>query len=99
GGLAVRHLCKLCAWSEGLGGGWRVRSASVTKMSTRLYYDDSYLRQFEAAIVRVEVRGNRQAVWLDRTGFYPTSGGQPADTGTLDAVPVAGVEVDEADDV
>ncbi|PYR29599.1 MAG: phosphoesterase [Acidobacteria bacterium] len=68
-------------------------------MSTRLYYDDSYLRQFEAAIVRVEVRGNRQAVWLDRTGFYPTSGGQPADTGTLDAVPVAGVEVDEADDV
>jgi alanyl-tRNA synthetase len=65
-------------------------------MSSRLYYDDSYLRQFDAAVVRVEARGDRQAVWLDQTSFYPTSGGQPADTGTLDDIRVAGVEDDEA---
>jgi alanyl-tRNA synthetase len=49
----------------------------------RLYYTDSLLTQFDAAIVEVgEVNGRPFAV-LDRTAFYPTSGGQPHDLGQL----------------
>jgi misacylated tRNA(Ala) deacylase len=43
------------------------------------YHSDSYLREMEAVVVRVE--GNRIA--LDQTVFYAQSGGQPADHGTL----------------
>jgi len=52
-------------------------------MTDRLYYNDPYLRAFDATITRVERRDDRWAVTLDRTAFYPTSGGQPFDTGTL----------------
>ena len=44
-----------------------------------LYHDDSYLRQFEAAVLAVEGR----ALALDRTAFYPGGGGQMADRGAL----------------
>ncbi len=65
-------------------------------MTLRLYYTDSYLRDFDAAIVDRADGGRR--VYLDRTAFYPTSGGQPFDTGQLDGIPVVGV-VDEGDRV
>jgi misacylated tRNA(Ala) deacylase len=45
----------------------------------QLYHSDSYLREMEAVVVRVE--GNRLA--LDQTVFYAQSGGQPANHGTL----------------
>lgn len=67
-------------------------------MTVRLYYDDAYCRDFDAAVTRVEARGNAQAVWLDRSAFYPTSGGQPFDTGTLAGGRVVDV-IDEDDDV
>ncbi|MBR3106475.1 MAG: hypothetical protein IKH30_04720 [Clostridia bacterium] len=46
----------------------------------RLYYDDAYLTEFDAEVAAV-----REGGWaaLDRSAFYPTSGGQPFDTGTL----------------
>lgn len=56
----------------------------------RLYYRDPYLRRFEARVVAVEA--NR--VYLDRSAFYPTSGGQPFDRGALNGVPVVNV-IDE----
>jgi alanyl-tRNA synthetase len=65
-------------------------------MTDRLYYTDPYLRTFDATIARVERRGDRLAVTLDRTAFYPTSGGQPFDTGTLAGLRVVDV-VDEED--
>ena len=65
----------------------------------RLYYDDSSLLSFDATVVRAEPRGERVAVWLDRTAFYPTSGGQPFDTGTLGGLPVIAVEDDDSGDV
>jgi alanyl-tRNA synthetase len=69
-------------------------------MSTiRLYYDRPDLRAFDATVVRVEPRGAHAAVWLDRTAFYPSSGGQPFDTGTLGQANVVGVADDEAGDV
>jgi alanyl-tRNA synthetase len=66
-------------------------------MTARLYYTDPALQAFDATIERVEPRSDRLAVWLDRTAFYPSSGGQPFDTGTLGPWRVVDV-VDEEDD-
>ena len=68
-------------------------------MTERLYYNDPYLREFEATILRSEARGELQAVWLDRSAFYPTTGGQPFDTGVLGAAMVENVEEDDNGDV
>ena len=63
----------------------------------RLYYTDSYLRAFPATVLeRSELAGAPAAV-LDRTAFYPTSGGQPHDTGRLGAARVLDVQVREPD--
>lgn len=59
----------------------------------RLYYDDAYAREFTARIV--ERSGT--AVILDRTYFYPTSGGQPNDTGMIGGVPVVDVSARKED--
>lgn len=56
-------------------------------MTERLYYTDSRLTEFTARVA--EVAGHR--VYLDRTAFYPTSGGQQFDTGTLGGVRVTDV--------
>jgi alanyl-tRNA synthetase len=61
-------------------------------MTDRLYYTDPYLRSFEATVIGRE--GDR--VYLDRTAFYPTSGGQPFDVGKLGGVEV--IEVVDEDD-
>jgi alanyl-tRNA synthetase len=58
-------------------------------MTLRLYYTDSYLTDFDAAVVAREDGGRR--VYLDRSAFYPTSGGQPFDTGRLDGAEVVDV--------
>jgi alanyl-tRNA synthetase len=63
-------------------------------MTERLYYHDSYLRKFDARVESCEREGERWKVVLDRTAFYPTSGGQPHDLGTLNGVPV--IEVADA---
>jgi alanyl-tRNA synthetase len=68
-------------------------------VTERLYYDDPSIVEFDAAVLRIESRGDRVGVWLDRTSFYPTSGGQPFDTGTLAACRVVEVEEDQAGDV
>jgi len=61
-------------------------------MTERLYYADSYLRDFAAHVVDASADG--RTVYLDRTAFYPTSGGQPFDTGSISGVAVVEV-VDE----
>ena len=65
-------------------------------MTDRLYYTDPYRRECDATIERVEQREGRTAIVLDRTVFYPTSGGQPFDTGTLGSFHV--VDVIDQDD-
>jgi alanyl-tRNA synthetase len=51
----------------------------------RLYYTDSHLIEFEARVTDTTDRvSGWTAVTLDRTAFYPTGGGQPSDTGTID---------------
>jgi alanyl-tRNA synthetase len=58
-------------------------------VTERLYYSDSHLIEFEARVVDVSDRvSGWTALVLDRTAFYPTGGGQPSDTGTLNGVRV-----------
>jgi alanyl-tRNA synthetase len=64
-------------------------------VTERLYYRDSFLREFDAQVISCEQAGERWKVTLDRTAFYPTSGGQPHDFGKLGGVPV--VEVEDAE--
>ena len=78
--------------------------------SERLYYSDSFLKEFQGEVssVREFTRDDGESVWqvsLDRTVFYPTSGGQPFDTGMLRASSPDGVvfeipveQVEEGDD-
>src|SRR5262245_8354243 len=62
----------------------------------RIYYTDPYCREFEALVERVGATNGRTMLILDRTAFYPTSGGQPFDVGTLAGRRVVDV-VDDAD--
>jgi alanyl-tRNA synthetase len=64
-------------------------------VTQRLYYGDSYLREFTAAVLEVRPRDAHVGVVLDRTAFYPTSGGQPHDIGTLNDVAVLEVLADD----
>jgi len=65
-------------------------------MTERLYYRDARLRSFSARLIALEDGGRK--VYLDRTAFYPTSGGQPHDLGTLGGVSVVDV-IDEGERV
>ena len=47
-------------------------------MSERLYYFDAYTTQFSANIIERVQHNGRYAVVLDKTFFYPASGGQPS---------------------
>jgi alanyl-tRNA synthetase len=79
-------------------------------MTDRLYYRDSFVRAFTANVtdIREASRADGVSIWqiaLDRTAFYPASGGQPHDIGTIRAtsrngsvleVPIESVEEDES---
>jgi alanyl-tRNA synthetase len=52
-------------------------------LTERLYYTDSFLNDFEARVTSVADDTGRAAIVLDRSAFYPTSGGQIFDTGWL----------------
>ncbi len=61
----------------------------------RLYFADSYQQSSSATIIAVEQIDDSAAVVLDRTCFYPTSGGQAHDVGTIGNFAVTDVQVDE----
>lgn len=72
-------------------------------MTERLYYHDSFLYEFDAEVLDL-MSSPRQAIILDRTAFYPTSGGQVFDTGWIYSTATEGgnkirvAEVAETDD-
>ncbi len=67
-------------------------------MTERLYYQDSYLKEFKAKVLKKIKIDNQPAVILDETAFFPTSGGQPYDKGVIQDVPVVEV-VEEGDEI
>lgn len=64
-------------------------------MTEKLFYQDSFLREFSGVVVDCREEKGQWVVVLDRTAFYPEGGGQPADHGTLGGVRV--VDVREKD--
>ena len=63
----------------------------------RRYYHDSYATSFTSRIIETVAVDGRPGAVLEETAFYPTSGGQPHDTGTLNGVRVLDVSVRESD--
>jgi alanyl-tRNA synthetase len=59
-------------------------------LTYRLYYDNSFLHEFDARVMSVTNQTGHVAVTLDRSAFYPASGGQVFDTGWLEVAPAAG---------
>ncbi len=73
-------------------------------MTFRLYYDDSFVSEFSATVLRchalpAEKGSARFQVTLEQTAFYPTSGGQPHDTGTLGDAKVMDVVESDAGEI
>jgi alanyl-tRNA synthetase len=62
----------------------------------RLYYNDPYLLQFDANVIETKALGDRIGIVLDKTAFYPASGGQPNDLGTINGIPLVDCVEDEA---
>src|SRR5262245_4237002 len=62
----------------------------------RLYYYDPYLVEFDATCIESRDLGPRTGIVLDTTAFYPTSGGQPNDLGTINDVPLIDCIEDES---
>jgi alanyl-tRNA synthetase len=62
-------------------------------MTERLYYHDAYLREWTAHIAARSEDG--LTVYLDRTAFYPASGGQPCDAGRIGGAAVIDVAEEE----
>ena len=60
-------------------------------MTERIYYSEPYRRSFDAKVLAVDTVAGHTHVTLDQTAFYPTSGGQPFDTGTLGGAAVTEV--------
>ena len=67
-------------------------------MTDRIYYTEPSCHSFEATVTRLDEREGQSVVVLDRTAFYPTSGGQPFDTGRLGSVEVIDT-IDEGDEI
>ena len=68
-------------------------------MTERLYYEEAYLTAFDAVVTDCGGAGSNYRVRLDRSAFYPTSGGQPCDGGAIGGARVLDVFVDETGDV
>lgn len=62
----------------------------------RLYLESPYKVEFEAQVVEKVIWEQKPALILDQTCFYPESGGQPCDKGTINEVEVLKVLEDEA---
>ncbi len=66
-------------------------SEEKSEGTKRLYFENPYQIEFEARVVERLSWREKPAVVLDQTCFYPESGGQPSDRGTLNGIEVLGV--------
>ncbi len=94
----VKLACTFALRDVKIGSVLAAASSSENIMVTqRLYYTDSYTTTFDAELIEQVTVNGAPAALLDRTFFYPTSGGQPHDTGWMNDVPVADVIIRETD--
>lgn len=63
-------------------------------MTSALYLEDPRLLEFEARVLSTQRTKQGTEVVLDRSAFYPEGGGQPADHGDIDGIPVVHVRSD-----
>ncbi|PHC91834.1 alanyl-tRNA editing protein [Bacillus wiedmannii] len=70
-----------------------VNTKGERKLEQKLYYTDAYKKDFTTKVIKQDYdkNGNLYVV-LNETAFYPTGGGQPHDTGTLNGIAVLDVE-------
>jgi alanyl-tRNA synthetase len=66
------------------------------EQTERIYFTDASILEFSAQVIDVRTTGEGEQIVLDKTAFYPTGGGQPHDTGYLNAARVVDVFEDEA---
>ena len=65
-------------------------------MTDKLYYSDGELRAFDARVLSCREENGAYSVELDRSALFPGGGGQEADSGTLNGIPITGMyESDE----
>ncbi len=64
-------------------------------MTEKLYFSNSYLKEFESVVLETGTRDGKPSVVLEKTAFYPTSGGQMHDTGRLQDVGVVDVQIED----
>lgn len=57
-------------------------------ITEKLFYQNTYMKEFEAVVLSCEQKGDKFLIELDRTCFYPEGGGQNADTGKIDTATV-----------
>src|SRR5215470_4328743 len=62
-------------------------------MTAKLYWEDAHLTRFAARVTDAWLEGAHRMVVLDQSAFYPTGGGQPCDTGSINAARVIDVEI------
>ena len=60
--------------------------------TVKLFYQNQYMKEFSATVLSCVQEKELYAVVLDKTAFFPEGGGQEADKGTLDGIPVADVQ-------
>lgn len=71
----------------------RRKGCRPQEMTEKLFYEDSHMQTFTAAVLECGPEGEQYRIVLDRTAFFPEGGGQYADTGWLQAVSESAPEV------
>jgi len=64
-------------------GGEIISKSKEPQKTHLLYYEDAYAKEFDAKILDIQEFNGNHGIILDCTAFYPTGGGQPADSGTI----------------
>lgn len=66
-------------------------------MTKKLYDENSHLTEFTARVAKCEIQGEKYAVTLDCTAFFPEAGGQTCDRGTINGNTVSYVEIKDGE--
>src|SRR5262245_5921228 len=64
-------------------------------MTRKIYWEDTHKTRFTARVTDAWLQDGRRVVALDQSAFYPTGGGQPCDTGSINSGRVIDVEMAE----